>query len=227
MFVWSVAQSCPILCHPKDCSMPGFPVLHYLPDFTQTQCPLSWWWHPTISSSVSRFSCLQSFPESGSCLMSQFISWDCQSIGASASESVRVFSREHNGHSRHLLPTAKEIIIHMDIQMPSLHWASLVAQLAKNLPAMQKTQVCPWVGKIPWRRKWLPTSVFLPGESRGQRSLEGGLQSMGSHTTVFQVEKKRMENRGLFALWGISGWWRAGALLLFAHPVWLPSGRGT
>ena len=31
----------------------------------------------------------------------------------------------------------------------------------------------PWVGKIPWRRKWHPTPVFLPGKSRGQRSLVG------------------------------------------------------
>ena len=31
----------------------------------------------------------------------------------------------------------------------------------------------PWVGKIPWRRKWLPTPVFLPGESHGQRRLAG------------------------------------------------------
>ena len=29
----------------------------------------------------------------------------------------------------------------------------------------------PWVGKIPWRRKWQPSPVFLPGESHGQRSL--------------------------------------------------------
>ena len=29
----------------------------------------------------------------------------------------------------------------------------------------------PWVGKIPWRRKWLPTAVFLPGKPHGQRSL--------------------------------------------------------
>ena len=29
----------------------------------------------------------------------------------------------------------------------------------------------PWVGKIPWRRAWLPTPVFLPGESHGQRSM--------------------------------------------------------
>ena len=31
----------------------------------------------------------------------------------------------------------------------------------------------PWVGKIPWRRTWQPTSVFLPGEAHGQRSLVG------------------------------------------------------
>ena len=31
----------------------------------------------------------------------------------------------------------------------------------------------PWVRKIPWRRKWQPSPVFLPGESHGQRSLVG------------------------------------------------------
>ena len=30
---------------------------------------------------------------------------------------------------------------------------------------------CPWVGKIPWRRKWKPTPVFLPEKSYGQRRL--------------------------------------------------------
>jgi len=30
-----------------------------------------------------------------------------------------------------------------------------------------------WVGKIPWRRKWQPTPVFLPGKSHGWRSLVG------------------------------------------------------
>ena len=41
---------------------------------------------------------------------------------------------------------------------------------------MQETQgvwVDPWVGMIPWRRKWPPTPVFLPGRFRGQRSLAG------------------------------------------------------
>ena len=31
----------------------------------------------------------------------------------------------------------------------------------------------PWVGKIPWRRAWQPTPIFLPGESHGQRRLVG------------------------------------------------------
>ena len=50
--------------------------------------PLSWWCHTTISYSVIPFSCLQSFPASGSFLISQFFTSGDQSIGASASASV-------------------------------------------------------------------------------------------------------------------------------------------
>jgi len=42
-----------------------------------------------------------------------------------------------------------------------------VAQWVKNLPAMQKMLRCkfdPWIRKIPWRRAWQPTPVFLPAE---------------------------------------------------------------
>ena len=56
-------------------------------------------------------------------------------------------------------------------------WASLVAQMVRNLPAMQET----WVGKIPWRRAWQSTPVFLPGESPWTEE-PGGLQSMGSQS---------------------------------------------
>ena len=38
---------------------------------------------------------------------------------------------------------------------------------------MQEPGFDPWVGKIPWRRKWQPTPIFLPGESHGRRSLVG------------------------------------------------------
>ena len=55
----------------------------------------------------------------------------------------------------------------------AIKWASLVAQMVKNLCAMQETGFEPCVGKMPWRRKWQPTPVFLPGESHGWRSLAG------------------------------------------------------
>ena len=55
---------------------------------------------------------------------------------------------------------------------------SLVAQMVKNSSAMQETQFDPCVGKIPWRRKWQPTPVFLPVEFHGQET--GRLQSMRS-----------------------------------------------
>ena len=51
---------------------------------------------------------------------------------------------------------------------------SQVAPVVKNLPANagdMRFGLDPWVGKIPWRRKWQPTPVFVPGESHGQRSL--------------------------------------------------------
>jgi len=98
--ICSVTQSCPTLCNPVDCSMPGFPVLHHLPELlpgfpvlryftvSSNSCPLSWWCHPTISSSFVPFSsCLQSFSASGSFQISQFFSSGGQSIGVSASVS--------------------------------------------------------------------------------------------------------------------------------------------
>ena len=83
----SVAQSCPTLCDPMDCSTPGLPVHHRLPESTQTH--VHWvWCHPTIASSVIPFSSrLQSFPASGSFPMSQFFASGGQSIGVSASNS--------------------------------------------------------------------------------------------------------------------------------------------
>ena len=50
--------------------------------------------------------------------------------------------------------------------------ASSAGSVVKNLPA-KRHWFEPLVGKIPWGRKWQPTPVFLPGESHGQRSLEG------------------------------------------------------
>ena len=59
------------------------------PGVYSNSCPLSWWCHPTISSSVVPFSsCLQSWPASGSFQMSQFFTLGGQNIRVSASVSV-------------------------------------------------------------------------------------------------------------------------------------------
>ena len=90
----SVSQLCPTLCDPMDCSMSGFPcperetVRTPTPRACSNSCPSHRWCHPTISSSVIPFSCLQSFPVSGSFPVSQLITSGGQSIGVSASTTV-------------------------------------------------------------------------------------------------------------------------------------------
>ena len=82
----SVAQSCPTLCDPIECSTPGFPVHNQLPEPAQTHVH----WvsdaiqpsHPLLSPSP------QSCPASGSFPVSQFFASGSQSIGVSASASV-------------------------------------------------------------------------------------------------------------------------------------------
>ena len=58
-----------------------------------------------------------------------------------------------------------------------VRWASQVVLVVKNPPGnagdMTRHGFHPWVWKIPWRREWQPTPVFLPRESQGQRSLVG------------------------------------------------------
>ena len=59
------------------------------PGIYSNSCPLSWWCHPTISSSVVPFSsCPQSFPASESFPMSQLFTWGGQSTGVSVSASI-------------------------------------------------------------------------------------------------------------------------------------------
>ena len=77
----------PTLCLPMDCSMPGFPVHHYLPEFSLFLCPLSQWYYfilchsllllPSVCPSIRVFSNESALLVPGS-----------QSIGASASVSV-------------------------------------------------------------------------------------------------------------------------------------------
>ena len=54
-----------------------------------------------------------------------------------------------------------------------------MAQTAKNPPAMQET----WIGKIPWRRDWQPTPVFLPREVHGQRAWRATARGVAKNQT--------------------------------------------
>ena len=69
--------------------------------------------------------------------------------------------------------------------------------VVKN-PACQcrRCEIHSWVGKIPWRRKWQPTPVFLPGESHRRRSLEG------------------------YSPWGCKSWTWLSNCAHSAHKVW-------
>ena len=84
----SVSQSCPTLWDPMNHSTPGLRLSPTPGDYSNP-CPLSWWCHPAISSSVIPFSCRpQSLPASGSFPMSQLFASGGQSTGFSASASV-------------------------------------------------------------------------------------------------------------------------------------------
>ena len=76
----SVIQSCPTLCNPMHYSTPAFLSINNSWSLLNS-CPSSQWYHPTISSSVTPFfSCLHSFPESGSFPMSQLLEPGGQTI---------------------------------------------------------------------------------------------------------------------------------------------------
>ena len=79
----SVTQLCTTLCNAIDCTCSP-----PTPRACLNSCSLSRWCHPTISSSVIPFSCLQSFSASRSFPTSQYFTSSGQSIGASASTSV-------------------------------------------------------------------------------------------------------------------------------------------
>ena len=83
----SVTQSFPTLCDPHGLHHIRPPCPSPTPRACSNSGPSSQRWHPSISSSVIPFFCLQSFPVSGSFPTSQFLTSGSQSIGVSASAS--------------------------------------------------------------------------------------------------------------------------------------------
>ena len=62
------------------------------------------------------------------------------------------------------------LIRYLTLDFPS---GAVIEKIACQCRNPRRQEFSPWIGKIPWRRKWQPTPVFLPGESHGQRSLAG------------------------------------------------------
>ena len=124
----SVTKPCLTLCNSMDCSTPGFPDPHHLPEFAQVH--VHWWCHPTISSSITLFFfCLQSFPGSVSFLMSRLFASGGQTTGASASASVNI---------QHWFP---------------LGWAGLISLQSKRLSRIFFSILMPWKCCIAFLKK--------------------------------------------------------------------------
>ena len=73
-----------------------------------------------------------------------------------------------------------------------------MALVVQNPPASagdaRDCRLDPWVGKIPWRRAWLPTPVFLPGESHGQSSLVVRGVTVSDTTRVTQLAHTSLQD---------------------------------
>ena len=77
--------------------------------------------------------------------------------------------------------------------------------MVKNLPAIQETEFDPWVKKIPWRRKWLSSLVFLPREFHRQRSLVAyspwGCKESDTTEQLTLYLEGRFQLRFAFCIW--------------------------
>ena len=120
----------------------------------------------------------------------------------------------------------KMILNHIIFQK-GMNWdegnkASLVTQTVKHLPTMRETWFDPWAGKIPWRRKWQPTPVLMPGKSHGQRSLVGcspwgrkeldTTERLSDFTFHFHALEKEMATHSSVLAWRIPGMGEPGGL---------------
>ena len=153
-------------------------------------CPLSQWCHPSISSSVAPFySCLQSFPASGSFPMSQFFASGGQSIGASFSFSIRP-SSEYSG----LISSRMDWLALLAVQGPlkSLfqhhsskvsilrHSAFFIVQLSHPYMTTGKTIALSrqtFVGKVMSQLFNMLSRLVVAFLPRSKRLLISGLQS--------------------------------------------------
>ena len=144
-----VAQSSPAFRNPMDCSPPGFSIHGIFQAWA-----LEW-----VAISFSR----------GSSQPSNWIRVSCI-----ADRHLTIWTtRESNPVNKLLTHTHTEAYTNYYIKMGLPMWLS-----GKECTCQcGKCGFTPWVGKIPWSRKWQPTPGILPGKSHGQRSLMGHIPS--------------------------------------------------
>ena len=153
----SVAQSSPNLCDPMDCSTPGFPVLHHLPECAQTHVH-------RVSDAIQ-----PSHPlSSPSLLTSSF-----PSIRVFSNESVlRIRWPEYWSFSFSINPSKE----YSGLISFGVDWLDLLAvqQTLKSLLQHHSSKASIlWRSAFFRRRQWHRTPVLLPGKSHGWRNLVG------------------------------------------------------
>ena len=126
-----------------------------IPGLHSNSRPSSRWCHPTISSAVIPFSsCFQSFPASGSFPMSQFFT-------SGGQERVR-----KDNYFWNPCPSG---ISSFPASWERAHFRWLRGK--EHICNAGDRSLISGPGRFPWRRKWQPTSVFLPEKCHGQRNL--------------------------------------------------------
>ena len=102
--------------------------------------------------------------------------------GRGEKTKTNILEKHANVSIKHVTPLTKNNVVMRKVNTILANLcsagASQVGLVVKNLPAraggrQKRHRFNTWVGKISWRRKWKHTSVFLPRESHGQRSLVG------------------------------------------------------
>ena len=152
-----VAQSCPILCDPMECSTPGLPVPHHFPKFAKfmsigSVMPSSHFilWRLLL---LSVFPCVRDFSKESAVRIRWLKYW---SFNFSFSDSSVVKESACNAGNPGLIPGLARSSGEGIGYSLQYFGASLVAQLGKDLPAMWRPVFCPWVGRFPGEGKGYP-----------------------------------------------------------------------
>ena len=151
----SVGQLYPALWDPCGLQHSRISCLSSSPRACSNSCPLSWWCHPTISSSAASFSfCLQSFPASGSFPMSRLFTSGGQSTEASASASVLPMNTQG------WFPLGLTLSFRLDLLPVQGALKSLLQH--HSLKASMGILTFPRMGKELWVRDRRAVPVFCP-----------------------------------------------------------------